>query len=291
MLLPRFEYHAPADVREACRLMDHYGEKAKIIAGGTDLLVNMKQKVVQPSQVVALDNLEELEGLAGKKDRLSIGARTTAADLAESRALKNGLSILAAGARVLGSPLIRNRATIGGNIVNGRPASDLGPPLMALGARLVLESRGGEREVFLGDFFTGPGKTVIRPDEILTRVIVPRPVPGSGGGYQKLSLRKSLEIAIVNAAAFISLDDSGRRIKAARIALGAVAPTIISAHKAEKELIGQTAGPKAFARAAQTAARQARPIDDHRGGAKYRRLMVEVLTKRALEEALAQARK
>ncbi|MEW5724543.1 MAG: xanthine dehydrogenase family protein subunit M [Thermodesulfobacteriota bacterium] len=290
MLLPRFDFHAPTTLDEACQILARYRDKAKVLAGGTDLLVNMKNKLLAPDHVVTLDRLAELEGLDTGRDEVFIGARTTAAALAGSRALRNGLGVLAAGAAVLGSPLIRNRATIGGNVVNARPASDLGPPLLALGARAVLVSAAGGREAPLEDFWLGPGKTVIRPDEILTRLAVPRPGPGTGGGYEKLSLRRTLEIALVNVAAVITLSPRGDRIKSARVVLAAVAPTVVRSPGAEKALIGKVPGPKSFAAAAQAAALDAKPIDDHRSSAEYRRLMVEVLTRRALEKALAQAR-
>lgn len=291
MLLPRFEFHSPTSLKEVCQLLSMHQENARVLAGGTDLLVNLKLKKCSPAQVVALDRLEELEGVQTSKTDLAVGARTTAATLAESKALKYGLSVLAQGAGVLGAPTIRNRATIGGNVVNARPASDLGPPLLALNARVVLNSLAGEREVGLEDFWTGPGRTAIRPDEILTRVLIPKHGPGTGGGYEKLSLRKSLEIAIVNVAAVLTLNEKGDRIKDARVVLAAVAPTIIRAPGAEKALIGKAPNEANFAKAGQAAALDARPIDDHRGTAEYRRLMVDVLTRRALQKALAQARK
>ena len=175
----------------------------------------------------------------------------------------------------LGSPLIRNRATIGGNVANARPAADTAPALMVLDARVVLTSADGERDVSINEFFTGPGQTVMRPDEIISRIIVPKIEGKNGGGYEKLGLRKSLEIAIVNAAAFLELSPNGKKIKNARVALGAVGPTPLRSPAAEAVLTGAAAGPKVLARAAAAAMGDSCAIDDHRGTADYRCQMVE----------------
>ena len=291
MLLPKFEYHAPAGLDEALEILGRYGSQARVLAGGTDLLVNMKRKVMAPAHVVALDRLPGLADISSTRAEISIGARVTAASAAESRAIRKRLAVLAEGAGRLGSPLIRNLATIGGNLATARPAADTAPALMALGARVVLVSSGSEREIRLDDFFIGPGQTVIRPEEILTRVKVPAPEPGSGGGYVKLGLRRTLEISIVNVAAVITLGPGGRKIRAARVVLGAVAPTPIRSPRAEEALIGAEAGQKAFRRAGRAAALDARPITDHRGSAEYRKMVVEVLTRRALGRALKEARR
>ena len=290
MLLPKFEYHAPTGLSEACDVLAKHNGQAKVLAGGTDLLVNMKKKLVAPKYVLGLDRLAELQGVASQKGELAIGALVTAAELAGHPKVRKSLAPLAVGAGKLGSPLIRNRATLGGNIVTARPAADLAPPLLALGARVVLTGPTGEREVPLDEFFLGPGQTVIKPAEILTRVLIPGLEPGSGGAYEKLGLRKTLEIAIVNVAAVLTLNAKGDKIASARVVLGAVAPTPIRARQAEKSLVGKAASANSFAKAAAAAAQDAKPITDHRGSAEYRRLMVEVLTRRALDKALEQAR-
>ncbi len=290
MLLPRFDYHSPSTLAEACQILGKYRDGARLLAGGTDLLVNMKHKLLSPAHVVSLDRVPELGEIAKTKAGVSIGPLVTASELAQSRSLKNGLSALASGAGKLGSPLIRNRATIGGNLVTARPASDMGPPLLALGARVVLSSEDGQREVSLDDFFLGPGQTVIADNEVLSGAFIPRPEPGTGSSYVKLTLRQTLEIAIVNVAAAITLGSKGNKIKSARVVLSAVAPTPIRSPKAEKVLVGATAGEKTFAQAAEAAVKDAKPITDYRGSAEYRKLMVEVLTRRALHQALGNAR-
>lgn len=291
MLLPKFDYHQPGSLAGACRLLAELGPEAKVIAGGTDLLVNLKHGNLKPKALVGLERLGELAGLDSSRGRLFIGARTSVARLAASRSLGGGLKLLALGAASLGSPQVRNRATIGGNLCTARPAADLPPPLLCLGARALLAGPAGEREVALEEFFQGPGQSVLAPDEILRGVIMDRPGPGCGGGYEKLGLRRALEISLVNVAAFVELERDGSTIARARVALGAVAPTPILAPRAAKALIGRKAGEKAFAAAGEAAAKDARPITDHRGSAAYRRDMVRVLTRRALRQAWQQARR
>jgi carbon-monoxide dehydrogenase medium subunit len=288
MLLPRFDYHEPGSIREACDLMAEMGEKARPLAGGTDLLVNMKKRVLSPEHLISLSRIDELRSLDTSNGQIQLGACVTAAELAGSQMVRKDLSALAQGAGWLGSPLIRNLATLAGNLVSARPAADLPPSLMAYGATAILKSRSAERTVPLEALFKGPGETVIRVDEILTAVVVDRPAPGAGAGYIKLGTRKALEISLANVAAFLSLEEDGR-IGSARVFLGAVAPTPIRAPSAEAVLKGEKADEALFARAGEAAAGDSRPIDDFRGSAEYRRAMVAVLTKRALRMAYARA--
>jgi CO/xanthine dehydrogenase FAD-binding subunit len=289
MLLPRFEYEEPKSLEDACEIMASFGAKAKVLAGGTDLLVNMKKKILAPDHVVSLGRVESLKTVEASNGVFRIGALMTASAVAEAEGVKKGLSALARGASSLGSPLIRNLATIGGNLASARPAADFPPPLMAYGAEVLLKKKGTERKVPLDAFFKGPGMTVVEPDEIVAEVVVPKPPSGSGAGYIKLGLRKTLEISVVNVAAFLSLDGSGV-IQAARLVLGAVAPTPIRAPSAETALVGQKPSQQLLAKAGDAAAGDSRPIDDFRGSAEYRREMVKVLTRRALQMAWDEAR-
>lgn len=291
MLLPKFDYHEPLSVDEACQIMSDLGEKAKPLAGGTDLIVNMKKKILSPEHLVALSRIEDLRKIELLNGSVRIGACVTAAELAESQEIKRGLGALGQGAGILGSPLIRNLATVAGNLVSARPAADLPPPLMAYGAEVVLKSRRGERTLPLETFFQGPGQTLLEIDEILTEIIIQRPPESAGAGYIKLGTRKALEISLVNVAAYVALDSSGTTIEAARVVLGAVAPTPLRSPFAEKLLIGEKVDPSLFEKAGQAAAKDSRPIDDFRGSAQYRRDMVAVLTRRALNMALEQARR
>lgn len=285
MLLPKFDFSEPRTIEEACRIMAELGRRARPLAGGTDLIVNMKKKLVSPEHVISLARINALREIDSSNGRLQIGACVTAAELADSDLLRKGLVALGQGAQSLGSPLIRNLATIAGNIVSARPAADLPPSLLAYGAKAVLQSLSNERSLPLEEFFQSPGETLIKPDEILTRIVVEKPPENSGAGYVKLGTRKSLEISLVNVAAFIKLDDSAGTIQDARVVLGAVAPTPIRAPSAEKVLAGQKPSPALFERAGRQAAGDSRPIDDFRGSAEYRRDMVATLTRKALEMA------
>jgi carbon-monoxide dehydrogenase medium subunit len=294
MLLPKFDYQAPKSLREACALLDEFGAKARLLAGGTDLLVNLKHKKMAPDQVISLNRIKGLDEAAAKKGKgISIGPLATAAYLAENELALGPLQVLAEGAGRIGSPLIRNRATIGGNIVTARPASDLAPPLLVLGALLILKGKDGERELPVEKFFKGPGKTSIKPKEILSRIFIPEPDGPGAGAYLKLGSRKALEISLVNVASFIEVG-ADLSIKQARIALGAVAPVPVRAKTAEKFLKGkkpQGEDDPLFREAARAAVQDASPITDHRGSAEYRQALIEILTARTLQSAYSRIMK
>lgn len=289
MLLPQFEYHQPATLAEAAAVLGEYSGEAAVLAGGTDLLVNMKHQNMAPKHLVSLAGIEGLDQATVEGATVKVGPLMSAAVLAQNKIIADRAGALGLGAAVLGSPQVRTRATVGGNVCNARPAADMSVPLLALGARAVLLSGDGEREVALHEFFTGPGQTVRAPGEVLSALVMDAPAEGTGWGYEKLGLRKALEISLVNVAAMLTLDSDGKTIKSARVALGAVAPTPILAPSAAQALAGQTAGEELFAAAGEKAAADARPIDDHRGSAWYRREMVAVLTARALKQAWQQA--
>jgi len=289
VLLPEFEFHEPTTLSAACEIMAALREKARPLAGGTDLVVNMKKKQIRPDHVVSLSKIDDLRGIVQENGLLKIGACVTAADLAASEVIRKSLSALAEAAGVLGSPLIRNLATIAGNLVTARPAADLPPPLIAYGARAVLTKRSGERSVDLNDFFIGPGETLMAPDEILTKVVIEAPRGRHGDSYIKLGVRQTLEISLVNLAACISFEDPGGTIADARVVLGSVGPIPIRARSAEDILKGELPSEALFERAGEAARRDARPIDDFRGSAEYRRDMVGVLTRRALKTAFNRA--
>jgi carbon-monoxide dehydrogenase medium subunit len=288
MLLPKFDFHEPKTVNEACQILAEYGTKAKILAGGTDLMVNMKKKILSPQQLVSISRIPELKDMEASADQIRIGACFTVADLCESDAIQKRLSALAEGAKNLGTPLIRNLATIGGNLGSARPAADLPPPLMAYGAQVVLSSLSGERTVSLDQFFLGPGFTAMKPDEILSEIQVP-PLPLlSGAGYINIGVRKGQDCNLVNVASFIALDADGI-IQNARIVMGCVGPIPLRAHSAEKILIGQKAENALFSRAGAAASSDSTPIDDFRGTAAYKKEMVGVLTRRTLDIAFHKA--
>jgi CO/xanthine dehydrogenase FAD-binding subunit len=289
MLLPRFDFHEPASIGEACEVLATYGPKAKLLAGGTDLMVNMKKKILAPDHIVSLAKIASIHGIEEKDDRILIGARYTVAELTVDPLVGKKLGALCSGAKALASPLVRNRATIGGNIGSARPAADLPPSLIAYGASVKLESSQGTREVPLGSFFKGPGFTVLRPDEVLSLIIVPSPKEGEGAGYINMGVRKSCDCNVATVASFIALDPMNGTIREARIVLGSVGPTFLRASLAEAVLVGKKPDEALFSKAGEAATQDCNPIDDFRGSASYRRAIIGVLTKRTLDIAYRQA--
>jgi CO/xanthine dehydrogenase FAD-binding subunit len=290
MLLPKFEYYEPKTLSEAGKILGELGTAAAILAGGTDLLVNMKQGKAWPRHVVFLGRIGELKEVKREEGTLSIGACITVADLKELDLLKADFKGLCEGAAALGSPLIRNLATLGGNIVTARPAADLLPPGIAYDASVTLRKKSEERTLAMEEFLKGPGETVIGPGEILCNILLREPPLYSGGGYVKLGVRKALEISLVNLAAFFALDGPSGPIQEARVVLGAVAPTPIRSPSAERVLIGEKPGEALFIEAGEAASRDAKPIDDFRASADYRREMVKALTRKALRQAYEEAK-
>jgi CO/xanthine dehydrogenase FAD-binding subunit len=289
MLLPKFDFHEPKTVEEACQVLSEYGQKARPIAGGTDLMVNMKKKLVCPEHLVSLSRIEALKTLETRKDALKIGACFTVADMIGAKSILESHAALSAGAAALGSPLIRNLATIGGNIGSARPAADLPPALMAYGATLVLKSAKGERRVAIGDFFKGPGVTDCRPEEFIAEILVDPQPAGAGAGYINLGARKAQDCNIVNVASFIQLDGKGL-IQSARVIMGCVGPTQLRSAAAEKILLGATPDKGLFDRAAEAAKNDCLPITDFRGSGEYKKAMIGELTRRTLGIALKEAR-
>jgi CO/xanthine dehydrogenase FAD-binding subunit len=290
MILPRFVFHQPDTLDECLSLLNQHGSDAAVLAGGTDLLVNMKKGLIKPGVLVSLSHIDELQQISIHRDcgRLCLGSMATMDRIASHEATRQGFGILTQAAQTLGSPLIRSRATIGGNLVTARPAADSHGPLICLGARIRLEGPSGSREVAAEDFFAGPGESVRKPDELLTRITIDRAPPRSGGAYLKYGIRKTLEIAVVNVGVFLNMAENGT-VARARVALGAVGPKTIRSSGAEECLIGSPPDEKTVKRAAEAAAVQCQPISDIRGSAEYRRILVAVLTRRAILEAVRRA--
>lgn len=290
MLLPKFKFHEPRTEKEACQILAEYGDKARPIAGGTDLVVNMKKKLMSPEHVVSLSRIASLKSLQKENGFVKIGACFTVADMIEAKDIKENVKALSAGAAALGSPLVRNLATIGGNLGSARPAADLPPSLMAYGAKLILKSSNGERNVAMDDFFKSPGTTECRPDEFIAEIQVQRPPAGAGAGYLNLGARKAQDCNIVNVASFICLNENGI-IDTSRVILGCVGPIHLRAPAAERLLVGEKPDEALFKKAAEAAKTDCLPITDFRGTGEYKRAMVGVLTQRTLAIALDEAKK
>ncbi|MBN1626962.1 MAG: xanthine dehydrogenase family protein subunit M [Deltaproteobacteria bacterium] len=287
MLIPRFNYHKPSTLKEACEIKGELKDKSMLLSGGTDLIVNMKGGVISPENIISLNGIEELKlhSVDGRNGQTHIGACGTVSSLIKEKFLLP-YSALVTGMDSLGSPIIRNLATIGGNIVNARPAADIPPSLIAFNGKATLCSRSDKRVVSMDEFFLSPGKTILNNDEILSEIILDNPSTYSGSAYIKLGTRKALEISIVNVAVFISLEKPNGPITGARIVMGAVGPVPMRASTAEDMLIGERPSEALFAEAGKAASGDAGPIDDFRGSAEYRRDMITVLTERALKKAL-----
>jgi carbon-monoxide dehydrogenase medium subunit len=276
-----FIYLTPTALDEAIGLLAEHGQEARVLAGGTDLLLRMKTGQWRPGFVVDIKRIPGMDKIYFDPARgLRLGALVTAADLARSEVVQAHYPILARGAGVMASMQIRNLATIGGNLCNAAPSADLAPPLIALESTAVIAGREGERRVLLDEFFLGPGQTALAPGELLVAIEVPASHPCAAAVYLKNSPRQAMDIAVVGVAAAIAWLDE--RCEVVRIVLGAVAPTPLRAQRAENLLRGQEINEERIAEAARTAAQEAQPIDDVRGSAWYRRRMAEVLVRRAL---------
>ena len=287
----RFEYLAPQSLAEAIALFGEKGEGGRALAGGTDVVPQIKEggKIPMPSYVVSLRHLPELRGIEfSERDGLRVGAAVTMAELAESPVVKERYRALADGAGVVGSAQTMNMATVGCNVCNAAPSADTAPALLAYEALAVIAGPDGEREMPLAEFWRGPNATALQPGELLRELRLPPPPRNTGGVYVRQTPRKQMDIAVVGVAVLLTLD--GDHIRRARIALGAVAPTPVRAREAEAALEGQPASESLFAKAAEAAAAEARPISDQRGSAEFRRHLVRVTAERCLHEAARRAR-
>ncbi len=285
-------YILPATLDEALDALAEFGPKARLVAGSTDLMLELKRG--QRPEVEALIDITRIAGLEtihlDEDGWVHLGPLVTHNHVVASSLLRQRAFPLVKACWEVGSPQIRNRGTVAGNLITASPANDTIAPLMALGARVTLRSKGGERTVALEDFYTGVRRTVMRPDEMLVDIAFPALQPHQRGTFLKLGLRRAQAISVVNVAVVLTFaDEPQRRVAEARITLGAVAPTIVHAEEAEAYLAGKTLDEATIAEAAKLAVRAARPIDDLRGSAAYRRKMVKVLVRRALE-AIAQGR-
>ena len=286
-------FAAPTTVTAALAILAT-DRDARPVAGGTDLVVAARQgRTRLPESIVAIDRIAELQGARAEEGGLVLGALTTHAWLAADPDVRAGWTALADAAAIVGSPATRGTGTLGGNLMNASPAAETTAPLVVLGATVILRGQGvGERRVVVADLATGPGRTAAAPGELLTAVRVPRPAPGSGSAYIRLEYRRAMEIAVVGAAVLVTLagDGPAATITEARIALTAVAPTIVRAPAAEAALAGRLADREATRAAGAAAVADATPIDDVRASAEYRRAMLEVVVVRAVVAAISRAR-
>jgi len=282
-MLPEFDLLRPKTVSEALGMLAE--DVAMLIAGGTNVLVDLRAGKYQPKALIDIARLSGLRGIRRDNGHLLIGGGTTISDLLIDPLIAQHATALKEAASVFANPLIRNRATVGGNLADASPAADTAPPLLALDAEVELATLDGTRRVPLVDFLVGVRKTLRRPDELLIAVRFPLSSSGTVSHFQKVGLRRADAISVLSAAVAVTCDAEGR-CTAARIALGALAPRPLRATAAETLLIGQKLTPAAIAEAARLAGEAARPINDIRGSADYRRQVTEVIVRRLLDKVL-----
>ena len=287
-----FEYAAPTELDEAIRKLAAAGDSGRVLAGGTDIIVQLREGLRSADLVVdvkKIPGLTQLE-LSGEQG-LHLGASVSCRQIYDDQYIAAAYPGLADAVRIIGGWQIQSRASVGGNLCNSSPAADAIPPLIAYGAQAQIAGPNGQRVVPVEEFCTGPGRNILQQGELLVALTLPSQPSGAGSAYQRFIPRNEMDIAVAGAASWVQLDKSGERIEQARVALSAVAPTPVFAAEASEWLTGQAASEEVFAEAGELAKRVASPIDDMRGTAEYRTHLVGVLTKRTLATACERARK
>lgn len=284
-----FDYLAPRSLNEAFSALGN-GKTSLLLAGGTDVIVQLREGRRHCDQLIDLKHIPELMSYkATEGGSLEIGAAVPLAELYEDIDIQRRFPALVDCATIIGGIAIQSRATLGGNLSNASPAADSSPALMALNARLVIASSAGSREIAVEDYFAGPGRNTLQPGELLLQVKIPAPAPNSGAFYHRFIPRNEMDIAVASSGVAITLD-ADENITAARVALGAVAATPVMVPAAAAALIGKPATAETFAAAGEAAATAATPIDDMRGGVAQRKHLAKILTIRALDNALNRIR-
>ena len=285
MVLPQFEYLAPKTIGEACNLLLELGSTAKVMAGATDLIPPMKDKVISPEYIIDLKKIPDMDYLEyDEKEGLKIGALTTLRTIETSPLVKEKNPAIAHAAKVVASTQIRTKGTMAGNICNASPSCDTAPNLLAQDAKILVQGPNKDRVIKIQDFFLGVKKTSLEPGEIVTGIIIPPLAENEGAAYIKHAVRKAMDLAIIGVAVKIKVEDGN--CTDARIALGAVAATPIRAPKAEQALIGKALTDETIVKASEEAMDSCHPISDIRASAEYRKDMIRVFTKRAIRQAM-----
>jgi len=279
------EYMTTQNLDEALNVLGEWKERAKVVAGGTNVIPNMRARLVSPDIIINLCDLEDLKGIVEEEGIVRIGALATMHEIASSRIIADHCPILASAARQVGNPLTRNRATVGGNLADASPAADTAPPLLALEARIHAAGSGrGGRQIPLDQFFLGPRETALEPDEIITHITFTKPKDPLSGSHTKLGLRNAMAISVVSIATM--LETEGETCTKARVALGAVAPKPIRAYRMEEMLEGKTIDQELLEECSELIKAEISPISDIRASAEYRTLVTSLLFRRTVREAL-----
>lgn len=290
MFLKPFEYLAPKTPAEAYEILGRLGSKARILAGGTDLVVLMKDRVVSPEYLVDITNIEEFKGIKYEPGKgLEIGATTKIAEIQFSEIVKEKYPALAYAAGELGSAQVRHMGTVGGNSCNASPSAETPTPLVAYGAKVVIGSAAGDREMPLEDFITGVKTTDLKEGEIVKKFVLPEPSPKAVARYAYMGARDAMEIDCVNMAVNLELEDDKQTVKDVKLVMGSVYPRPLVSKEVPALLKGQKFSEELVQKAAEAAQGEAKPITDIRASAEYRREIVGVLARRLLKEAFAAA--
>ena len=287
--MTQIQFSAPTSVDDAVRQLADGGSAAKILAGGTDLLVQLRAGRTRPNLIVDIKKIPELRQIQAENGGFRIGAAVAGAELSEHAEVKNIWPGVVEGLDLIGSTQIQGRASLGGNLCNASPAADSVPAMIAAAATCTIAGPNGRREANVEDIVTGPGQTSLAPGEFIVSFFLPARPPHSGDAYLRFIPRTEMDIAVVGAGVSLSLDDKGNCV-AARLSLGAVAPRPLLVEAGAKALIGTSVDEAALAKLAAAASAACNPIDDKRGTIEYRTKVAGVLARRAAEIALSRAR-
>jgi len=285
-----FAYVAPSTVEEAVAVLDEHGDRARPLAGGTDLLVKARANVWELDAVVDIKNIPELMKLTVDSDGLTIGAGLPCYRVYENSEVAADYPCIVDGASIIGGTQIQSRAGLGGNLCNAAPSGDGIPPLIVHSAIAHISGPAGNRDIAVEDFCTGPSRTVLKKGELLVSISMPKPADNFGAAYTRFIPRNEMDIAVAGVAVSVVLDSSGKQFESARIALASVGPAPILASAAGDSLGGKAVSEESIASAAALARDAATPITDMRGTIEQRKQLVEVLTSRMVNQAVERAR-
>lgn len=289
MINGEFSYFKSESLTETLDFLDKMakqGQRVYPIAGGTGIVVDIRQGIVEPECLVDIGFIPELKRIEIANGIVNLGGAVTLSEVAQSPVLKEHCSFLVDAAQSVGSPQIRNRATVGGNMISASPAADMVPPLMALEAKVVLQSKGSTRTVVVEEFIKGPKLTGIKNDEILTLIKFKCLAEGQKGIFYKLGKRRALAVSVINLSIVSTKSEDGSNLEDIRIVVGAVAPTALRMREAEKILLAGPVSKARIAEAAEAASAMSKPISDIRGSEGYRRLMVKFVLMQQLNKLL-----
>lgn len=284
-ILSKFQYHAPETKAEVLGLLAEIGDKSKMLAGGTDLIIMLKEKMIETENIINIGDVKELSGIKFTDEGVEIGACTKIAEIENSKELAVDYNALVYAAGELGSYQVRTMATLGGNISHSSPAGETPTPLAALNASVVIESKRGERVVKAEDFILGNRKNVLEKDEMVTKFIIPAPVKNSATVYGYIGLRNSMEIDAVNMAVNIELEEDKKSVKSVKLVMGSVSPKPIVSEAVPALIVGKELNDELIEEVGEAAMGEAKPISDVRASAEYRKDVVGALARRLTKEA------